>query len=166
MGIRYLTSSSSQVVADIQVIHSKLRLNGFLLSAGVAELTLALAFLGGWTFLNKAAVWNFQVAPALSWTFWVGAGLAFFVCGASILSGSRTAQEIFLVVHSALCADILKSGPAWESLAKDPASFTHWVPLALMNGLRASLPFLPEVFIVLSAAGVVILFFSRRHLVN
>src|SRR5689334_11172946 len=40
LGIRYLTSSSSQVVADIQVIHPKLKMNGFLLTAGIMELTL------------------------------------------------------------------------------------------------------------------------------
>ncbi len=56
LGIRYLTSSSSQVVADIQVIQAKLKLNGFLLTAGIVEMTLAmLPLFSGWTFLSPSS---------------------------------------------------------------------------------------------------------------
>jgi hypothetical protein len=161
-----LTSSSSQVVADIQVIHAKLKLNGFLLAAGVVELTLAFAFLTGWTFIEKAVVWGYSFGGPFSLLYWVPMGLAFFVCGGQILSGAKNSLWILLATHLVLGIEFVKSYPVWESFFKEAPSYTPWISALLVNLIKSQAIYLPGLFLFWTAFAAASLYFSRRHLVN
>lgn len=90
LGIRYMTSSSSHVVADIQVLHPKLILNAVLVIGGVVDLTLSLGFLCGWTFLGRAVVGGVALDPPWSLLFWLSAGLLFSCPGLPCWGGTET----------------------------------------------------------------------------
>jgi len=160
LGIRYLTSSSSQVVADIQVVHPKLKLNGFLVAAGVLEVTLAVVFLSGWTFLEKAAGLGMVLAHPFSMLFWSLAGLGFFTCGGLLLGGSRNALWAVPLLHLLAVLDLRLSYGAWQTvlqqnalspklLERIPVGFHFWEACVLWG--------------VLLTLG---LFFSKKQLVN
>lgn len=161
VGIRYLTSSSSQVVADIKVVHQKLQLNGFLLTAGVVELTLAILFFTGWTFLGKAVLFGQCLLPPLSVAYWALAGFVFFFCGGYLLSGSKMAFWTVPAVHVFFLAEFFLSAPVWRKLIQNeplPAGFLH-----LIN----SAPFpLLHLFVFWSLFVFGTLAFSRKYLVN
>ncbi len=162
VGIRYLTSASSQVVADIKVVHGKLKLNGFLLFAGLAELTLAILFFSGWTFLARAAFFGLTFGPPFSVAYWALSGFAFFLCCGYFLSASKLAFFVVPAVHLCFLADLWVGRQAWGAL------LTH-DPLASggMGRLLLALPFPPtDVFGLWTFAVFVILAFSRKQLVN
>jgi hypothetical protein len=162
LGIRYLTSSSSQVVADIQVIQAKLKLNGFLLTAGVVELTLAMFLFSGWTFLTQAPAFGFCLEPPSSIIYWTFAGFAFFLCSGNLLSGSKLAFVVVPVIHAVSLVDLILSRPLWNALlisgkvaASNLAQSTPPQPFPLI-----------DFFVVWTLFVILTLFFSRKHMVN
>lgn len=160
LGIRYLTSSSSQVVADIQVIQAKLKLNGYLIAAGIGDLTLAFTFLAGWTFFPNAVAFGFSFDPSLSVAYWAVSGLAFFVSAGYLLGGSRLSFAVVPSVHLFFCLDLSLSQPQWTTMLQGAA------PDILVTALKdLPLPFF-EAFAVWSlfVAGSLVL--SRKHMVN
>lgn len=162
VGIRYLTSSSSQVVADIKVVPNKLKLNGFLLFAGVVELTLAILFFSGWTFLGKAAFFGLSFNPPLSVAYWALAGFAFFLCSGYFLSASKLALWVVPLLHGIFLVDMFTSETVWRQLLQDD-------PLAAAGlfHLLKTIPFpLPNLFVLWSLFVFGALAFSRKHLVN
>ncbi len=162
LGIRYLTSSSSQVVADIQVIHAKLKLNSFLLTAGVVELTIAIFLFSGWTFLSQAPAFGFYVAPPLSLIYWALAGFAFFLCSGYLLSGSKLAFGIIPAVHVFFLVDLFLSRPLWNTLLQNADTAAS----GLAHAARMqSFPLL-DFFILWSLFVLLTLIFSRKHLIN
>lgn len=166
LGIRYLTSSSSQVVADIQVIHAKLKLNGALLCAGIAEMTLAILFLSGWTFMGQAASCGASFGQPLSLLYWVLAGLAFFLCSGYLLSGSKLALWVVPLIHLLFMVDFFVSRPAWNGvLSGDLTSAPKLVGFLVQLGQNHSTLF-PEVFVSFSLFLCVTLLLSRKHLIN
>jgi hypothetical protein len=161
LGIRYLTSSSSHVVTEIQVIHPKLKLNGFLLFSGVVEMTLAILFFCGWTFIQKAVVWGITVEGLFTFAYWLALGMAFFLCGGGLLSGTKNALWVVPAVHLVFLADLFKSLPTWKMLW-GTSSFPNW-----MSVLVKTSPFFGMEWIFLWTLFLLaVVFLSRRHLVN
>jgi hypothetical protein len=160
LGIRYLTSSSSQVVADIQVVHSKLRLNTFLVAGGVLELTLAVLFFSGWTFLGKAAALGMVLEPPLPMLYWGLMGLGFFTCGGLVLGGSRGALWSVPLLHLATALDLRWSHEAWRSILRSDGAVFGWV--TRLPGWVVSW----EATALLALVLTVGLLLSRKHLVN
>jgi hypothetical protein len=166
LGIRYLTSASSQVVADIQVINPKLKLNGYLLVAGVVELTLSILFFSGWTFVGKVAAAGFVLSGSLSLAFWTVTGFAFFICAAYLLSGSKMAFWVVPVVHVVLAAELFRSYPIWRDLLQSDLFYTPWVWGVLVNLGKTQSFFFLELFGSWSLFLIGVLALSRKHLVN
>ncbi len=162
VGIRYLTSASSQVVADIKVVHGKLKLNGFLLFAGITELTLAMLFFSGWTFLTKAVFFGLTFGPPLSVVYWALTGFAFFLCCGYFLSASKLAFLVVPGVHLLFLADLWVSRQAWGALlSQDPLAAGG------LGRLLLAMPFSPsDLFGLFTLAVFGILAFSHKHLVN
>jgi hypothetical protein len=159
LGIRYLTSSSSQVVADIQVLHSKLKLNGFLVAAGVVELTLAVLLLSGWTFLGKAAALGWVLPAPLSMVYWALMGIGCFTCGGLILGASRQALWAVPAIHAIMAADLRWSQGAWGNVLREDVLLTGG-----SGSWGAVAPFLWQAFLlwgIIAAAGLAL---SRKHL--
>jgi hypothetical protein len=135
MGIRYLTSKSSQVIAQIQVLDPRSRLNGPLLVAGLVETTLAFAALAAWTVLDRAVVLGRILVGGPAFLFWLISGALLLTCAFRILSGSRSAPWRVPLDHAVLAvaagADL---GPwtgdlhtGWRSLtAAGFAGFAAW----------------------------------------
>ena len=166
LGIRYLTSSSSQVVADIQVIHAKLKLNGFLLTAGVIELTLAFLFFCGWTFVGKAVVSGFVVDPAYALFYWAMVGFSFFACAGYLLNGSKIAIAVVPTVHGLLAIDFCRSYPVWKDLMQNDLFYTPWVWGLLVHLAKTQPMFFIKFYALWSVFVVLVLYFSRKLLVN
>jgi len=166
LGIRYLTSSSSQVVADIQVVHPKLKLNGFLLTAGVVELTLAFIFFCGWTFVGKAVVSGWVLDPAYTIFYWALVGFAFFVCSGYLLNGSMIALAVVPAVHGILAVDFYKSYPVWKDLMENDLLYTPWVWAAVVHLSKSEPMIFLDIYFLWSAFVVLALYFSRKLLVN
>ncbi len=166
LGIRYLTSSSSQVVADIQIVHAKLKLNEYLLVAGVVELTLAFLFLSGWTFLGKAVVFGVVLGSPYALVYWAFAGFAFFICGGYMLSGCKVALWVVPLVHVLFGLDFFISYPAWKELMQNNLFYTPWVWSALVAFAKSQSFFFLELFALWSCFVMGVLAFSRKHLVN
>lgn len=166
LGIRYLTSASSQVVADIQVVNNKVKLNGFLILLGVAELTTAILFLCGWTFMSKVAVWNNPFGPPLSLLYWVASGFAFFICAGYLLSGSKNAFWAIPVIHGVFALDFFQSRPLWEDLLKTCVFANPWAMGAMIHLAQSQFSLLLEGFAVWSFFAAGVLIFSRKHLIN
>ncbi len=166
LGIRYLTSASSQVVADIQVVHNKVKLNGFLILLGVVELTTAILFLCGWTFMSKIAVWNIPVESPLSLLYWVVSGFAFFLCAGYVLSGSKNASWAVPIIHTFFALNFFQSRPLWEELLKTSVFANPWALGALIHLAQTQFFLLWEVFVVWSVFAFGMLVFSRKHLIN
>ncbi len=166
LGIRYLTSSSSQVVADIQVIHNKLKLNGFLLGAGVVDLSLAILFFCGWTFLGKAVFLGIQVGPPLALVYWIFTGFLFFISSGNLLSGSKQALWVVPAAHLATGIEFFISYPVWKPLLENDLSYPPWVTPAFVHMIKSQSFFFLEVFGVWSLFVVASLVFSRKHLIN
>jgi len=166
LGIRYLTSSSSQVVADIQVINAKLRLNGFILTAGVVDLTLAFLFLCGWTFLGKAVLFGLDFGPPLSLLYWVLSGFLFFLCSSHLLCGSKNALWSVPLVHAWFMADFLKSLGVWTELFQSDLFFTSWMSAQVIHMAKFQSPLLLGLFGLWSLFVFGVVFFSRKLFVN
>jgi hypothetical protein len=166
LGIRYLTSSSAHVVADIKVIHPKFKLNDYVLLAGMGEITLAFIFFCGWTFCDKVIVLGYPVGPPFSLVYWILSGLAFFACGASFLSGSKntvwtvTPLQLLFVINFYLSAD------AWVKILKTEQDYSPWLSnvLEAFGKVPGSLWF--ELFCCWSVFTILVVFLSRRHWVN
>lgn len=162
LGIRYLTSSSSQVVADIQIIHAKLKLNGFLLTAGIVELTLAIFLFSGWTFLPQAPAFGFYIVAPLSLIYWAISGFAFFLCSGYLLSGSKLSFWVVPAVHVFFLVDLFLSHPLWNDLLQSGETAAS----GLLQ-VTKSQPFpLLDMFIAWTLFTLLTLIFSRKHLVN
>lgn len=162
VGIRYLTSSSSQVVADIKVVHPKLKLNGFLIAAGVSELTLAIGSFSGWTLLPQAAFFGIRFGPPLSVAHWALAGFAFFLCSGYLLSGSKPALFLAPAVHGLLMADLFAGRAVWQDILQGNDLAAPMMAHFLKN---PPLPWM-DLFTALSLFVVVTVIFSRKQLVN
>ena len=163
VGIRYLTSSSSQVVADIKVVHSKLKLNGFLIGAGVLELTMAILLFSGWTFFGKAALFGLSFGPPLSVAHWALAGFAFFLCSGYLLSGSKFAFWVVPLVHAFFLADFFFSEESWKIILKNDLlasspMLLHWLGTQPVSPLFF--------FTALTVFELAALAFSRKQMVN
>lgn len=162
VGIRYLTSSSSQVVADIKVINNKLKLNGFLIATGVLELTLAILLFSGWTLMSKAAFWGIAIGTPLSMAYWALTGLAFFICSGYLLSGSKLALGVVPIVHVIFGVDLFLSGNIWNKLIQNdplfPQRFLHLVNAEPFHFLNF--------FALWTLFAIGALIFSRKHLMN
>lgn len=162
VGIRYLTSSSSQVVADIKVVPNKLKLNGFLLFVGVVELTLAILFFSGWTFMGKAAFFGLSFGPPFSVAYWALVGFAFFLCSGYFLNASKLALWVVPLFHGLFLVDIFLSENVWRGLLQED-------PLAaagVFHFLRSEPVPMLNLFILWSLFVLGSLAFSRKHLVN
>lgn len=160
LGIRYLTSSSSQVVADIQVIQAKLKLNSYLIAGGIVDLTLAFCFFSGWTFFPNAVAFGYSFDPSLSVVYWALSGLGFFLCAGYLLGGSKMAFVIVPIVHAVFCADFFLSQSHWVELLQ---GFTPvFFPVLLKN---LPLPFY-EIFAAWSLYVTGALALSRKHMIN
>lgn len=166
LGIRYLTSQSSQVVADIQVINQKVKLNGFLLSAGVVDLTFAIFFFCGWTFMSQAVFWGFPISQPLSLVYWTGFGFLFFLCSGYLLSGSKLALWATPLIHGLACMELFKSYPVWKELFQSDLFYPAWVSEALMHFIRSQPFFFLELFVLWSLFVATSILFSRKHLIN
>ncbi len=99
VGIRYLTSSSKQVVADIQIIHPKLMLNPFLIIAGSLEFTFSVLFFSGWTFFHQILLGNYVFSNSISITFWIGEGILFFLSSVYLWSGLKLTIVLIPLIH-------------------------------------------------------------------
>jgi hypothetical protein len=166
LGIRYLTSSSSQVVADIQVIHAKLKLNSFLLLAGIVELTAAFFFFCGWTFVGKAVVSGVVIDPGYSLFYWALVGFAFFVCSGYLLNGSKLALPVVPVVHGIMAIDFARSYPVWKDLMQNDLFYTPWIWGVVVHLAKSQPMIFLQVYAFWSVFVVLVLYFSRKLLVN
>jgi hypothetical protein len=167
LGIRYMTSSSSHVVADIQVLHPKLILNAVLVFGGVVDLTLSLGFLCGWTFLGRAVVGGVALDPPWSLIYWLAAGLLFFMSGTSMLGGNRNAVWLVPMVHAWFSIDFHRSFLAWMEMLHHDLIFTPWVSVALISAAKTQPTLILGVFYIYSLFLLVaVLTFCRKHLVN
>ncbi|MGH7740114.1 MAG: hypothetical protein ACREL1_08215 [bacterium] len=166
LGIRYLTSSSSHVVADIKIVNPKLKLNDFILIAGVAEISLAFVFFSGWTFLNQIALFNWSWGPPFSFIYWILIGLFFFACGASFLSGSKNTIWIVPAVHLWLILDLLKSAQAWTRIFRDGFADMPCASALLAAWPKSSGLLLIEFFCLFSFFVISVVFLSRRQWVH
>ncbi len=126
MGIRYLTSKSSQVVAEIQVLDRRHRLNAPLLFAGVLETTLAFAGLAAWTVLDRAVLLGRVVDDPMAFLTLLAAAALQMTAAFHVLSGSRTALSSVPAAHAILILLAVPSLDAWPSVL--PAPFASFVP--------------------------------------
>ncbi len=150
------------MVADIQVIQVKLKLNGFLLTAGVVELTLAMFLFSGWTFLSQAPAFGYCLEAPLSLIYWTLAGMAPFLCSGYLLSGSKLAFGVVPVIHGIFLVDIVLSRPLWNDLLQSGK-----VAASSLTPTTPSQPFpLVDFFVVWTLYVVLTLIFSRKHMVN
>ncbi len=166
LGIRYLTSSSSQVVADIQIIHKKLVLNAYILIAGVVDLTLAILCFCGWTFFSRSVVCGIIISPPGSLIYWIVAGLALFFCSGSLLSGSKTALWIVPLFHALFFVDFFLSYTVWKQLMMDSMFYTPYVSVALITLAKTQNHLFLNLIGFWSAFIVGVVAFSRKHLIN
>ena len=166
LGIRYLTSSSSQVVADIQVVHAKLKLNGSLLTAGVVELTFAILFFCGWTFLGKAVFLTFVFGPPLSLVYWMAMGFLFFLSSGYLLSGSKQALWAVPLFHLFTAVEFFISFSVWKNFLENEVVYPPWFSGTLVLMAKSQSFLFLELFAVWSLFVFVTILFSRKHLVN
>jgi hypothetical protein len=166
LGIRYLTSSSSQVVADIQVIHAKLKLNGFLLTVGVVDLTLAFFFFCGWTFVGKAVVSGFVLDPSYTLFYWAIVGFAFFICSGYLLNGSKLALATVPIVHAVVAVDFYRSYPVWKDLMQNDVFYTPWIWSTVVHLAKTQPMIFLEAYVAWSVFVAAVVYFSRKLLVN
>ncbi len=166
LGIRYMTSSSSHVVADIQVLHPKLVLNAFLVFGGVVDLTLSLMFLSGWTFLGRAVVVGIELPAPWPLVYWVGSGFLFFLAATSLLGGSKNAVWMVPLIHAWFVVDFYQSFRAWTDLVHHELIFTPWISAAMISLAKNQSSLILGLFSLYSLFLLVTVTFSRRHLVN
>ena len=152
MGIRYLTSSSRQVVAEIQVLNPKLRLNTALLASGVAEMLLAFGCLAAWTRCDLVAPFGQVVEGASAFGVWLLIGALHLACSFYILSGSRLARSRVPMVHALTAILIGWDLSAWTLCL--PATMSSWIRPAFIA------------YCVESVLLGIVLVLSRNHLVH
>jgi|GEM_PF-1680193 len=166
LGIRYMKSSSSHVVADILVLHPKLVLNDFLVFGGVVDLTFALVFLCGWTFMGRAVVAGLTLDSPWSLIYWVAYGLLFFLASTAMLSGSKNAVWMVPLIHAWLLFDFHQSFIGWTGQIPSSLILTPWVSsLVIALGKNQSTLIL-GLFSIYSLYLLAVVAFSRKHLVN
>jgi len=141
MGIRYLTSKSSQVVAEIQVLDRRHRLNAPLLLAGVLEATLAFAGLASWTVLDRAVLLGRVVDAPLAFLTLLAAAAVQMTAAFHVLSGSRAALSRVPAAHAVLILLAAPSLDAWPSVLPAPFAslvrpfFAAYVAWSVLLGL-------------------------------
>lgn len=166
LGIRYMKSSSSHVVADILVLHPKLVLNGFLLFGGVVDLTFSFGFLSGWTFLDGAAVGGVALQTPWSLIYWVVSGILFFLAATSMLGGSKNALWLVPLIHAWFSIDFHQSFQAWAGQFHTDLIFTPWISSAMISLAKSQSSLTLGLFTLFSGYLLVTVAFSRKHLVN
>ena len=166
VGIRYLTSSSAHVVADIKIINPKFKLNDYILLAGVGEITLSFIFLCGWTFCNQIIVLGMPVGQPFSLVYWVLSGLAFFACGASFLSGSKNTLWTVPPVQLWFVFDFYRSADPWGKLLKADQDYSPWFANAFATFAKLPGPLWFELFCCWSFFAILVVLLSRRQWVN
>jgi hypothetical protein len=154
------------VVADIQVIHPKLKLNPFLLTAGVVDLTLAFFFFCGWTFVSKAVVSGFVLDPAYTLFYWAIVGFSLFVSSGYLLNGSKVAMAVVPTVHAILAVDFYRSYSVWKDLMQNNLFYTPWISTAVVNIAKTQPMIFLDFYLAWSVFVVGVLYFSRKLLVN
>ena len=165
LGVRYLMSTSNQVVADIKVVNPKLKLNAFLMAAGVVEISLALAVLSLWTVLDQAASWGTVLKEPTSFLYYGGFGILLFLCAASLLSGSRNARWAVPIVHAGLLLDHFVSAAKWLEILPGKEVLWPWAAKAakIEPGLVASALLFFAAWSLVLAVGTGL---SRKYLVQ
>lgn len=165
MGLRYLSSSSNQVVADIQVVNQKVKLNAFLLLAGAVETTWALLALSLWTVLDKAIFLGRVIPNPSAFLFDTLLGILLVVAAGMLLSASRAALWAVPALHALLLAELSRSYAAWLEFVPSQDLLLPWAEKASKLP-----PAVPEVVLILftawSLALAVGIVFSRKYLVN
>jgi len=131
MNIRYLTSASNQVVADIRVVNPKVKLNGFLLAAGILETTWAVFGLSAWTLFDQAASFGAVRGGALSFIYYTAFGFLLLLCASSLLSASKASRWAVPGIHALVLSDHLASYGAWQEALKGHAVLWPWADKAV-----------------------------------
>ncbi len=141
MGIRYLSSSSKQVVADIRVVNPKVPLNGFLLLAGVVEITLAVLSFALWTVMDRSVLLGQTLTLPTAFLWDTCLGFLYFLSAALLLSASRNAVWVVPILHGILVSEAVVSLQAWQRLlAASPILLPGTEqPVALPAGLVETL---------------------------
>jgi hypothetical protein len=163
MGIRYLSSSSNQVVADIRIINPKLKLSGFLLFAGAVETTWAVLSFSLWTFLDKAVFLGHVLENPNSFLFYTIFGFLMFFCATLLLSTSRKAQWTVPIIHGCLLLELIQSATHWLTLIPSVEITLPWAEKAArINGdVTAAFVLAFGFWTLVIMAGV---YFSRKNL--
>ncbi len=165
MNIRYLSSSSNQVVADIRVVNPKLRLNPFLLLAGTLETTLAMIALSAWTVLDQAVSWGVLWKGPSSFLYYASCGFLLFLCGAALLCGSRNARWAAPITHAVLLGDLFLSAELWLQTLPGQEILLPWYdkPAPVTREALVAAAVIFAAWSVVLSVGLV---FSRKHLVQ
>jgi len=166
LGIRYMKSSSSHVIADILVIHPKLVLNGFLLFGGVVDLAFSFCSLCGWTFLGKAVIGGFILESPFSLVYWVVYGFLIFLAATSLLGGSKNAVWLVPLIHAWFLFDFHQSFQNWTIVLTNSLIFTPWVTALILNLGKYQSTLILGLFSLYSLYLLAVVAFSRKHLVN
>jgi hypothetical protein len=165
MGIRYLASSSNEVVADIRIINPKSKLNGFLLWAGLFETTWAILGLSLWTFLDRAVFMGRMQENPKAFLYYIVLGLLMFVCAALLLGASQNARWAVPLVHACILLELFQSAAAWINLIPSIEITLPWAEKAAQLASDV-----PSIFILVFAVWSVVVsvgvFFTRKILVN
>lgn len=165
MGIRYLASSSNEVVADIRVINPKSKLNGFLLFAGIFETTWAILDLSLWTVLDKAVILGHVRENPTAFLYYILLGLVMFVCAALLLCASKNSLWAVPIVHACVLLELFQSAASWINFIPSINITLPWAEKAAQ--LTSNVP---AVFILVFAVWSIVLvagvFFTRKILVN
>lgn len=122
-GVRYLTSSSRQVMVDIQVVDLEKTPPPVLAALAGVDILLGFFFLCGWAFLPGAVLFGEVLSGKSTWFFFAGAGFSFFWAGAEVLCLFPSALRLVPLVHAAWCLEMTLSFPAWRRVFNGGASF-------------------------------------------
>lgn len=131
-GVRYLTSSSRQVMVDIQVVDLEKTPPPVLAALAGADILLGSFFLCGWAFFPGAALFGEVLSGKSAWFFFAGAGFSFFWAGAEVLCLFPTALKLVPLLHAAWCLEMTLSFPAWRRVFSGESSFAVPVFLAFL----------------------------------
>jgi hypothetical protein len=164
LGIRYLASASKQVVADIRVVNPKVKVNGFLLVAGVVEITFALIALSLWTAMDKAVFLGRELNNPGAFFYDTVLGLILFGCASQLLSASQNVKWSIPIAHACILLELVQSASKWFALIPTMEGVLPWSKAAPLNAL------VPEVVLMAFVLWSVVLmggvYFSRKILVN
>lgn len=165
MGIRYLASASNQVVADIRVVNSKSKLNGFLLFAGIFETTWAVLGLSLWTVLDKTVLLGKVQDNPIAFLHYTTLGFLMFVSSALLLSTSQNAKWFVPIVHGCILLELFQSAVPWLNLFPTLEINLPWAEKAalLSSNVPATVILVFVVWSLVISIGVAM---TRKILVN